>query len=61
MKFPASANELVDELDRMFPERVPEAGDDMITIQRAAGKRELILFLKHWKDAGVRSAIRKAR
>lgn len=61
MKFPASANELVDELDRLFPEVVPAAGDDMIAIQRQAAKRELVQLLKHWRDQAVRSANRKAR
>lgn len=61
MNFPASANELVDRLDEMFPECVPEAGDDMITIQRKAAKRELVNFLKHWRDQRVRSAARKTR
>lgn len=61
MIFPTSANELVDELDKLVPEYVPEAGDDMITIQRRAGKRELVNFLKHWRDQRVRSAARKAR
>ena len=61
MNFPASANELVDELDRMFPEVVPEAGDDMITIQRKAAQREVVLTLKHWRDQRVRAAKRKGR
>lgn len=61
MKFPTSSIELLDELDRMVPERVPEAGDSMEAIQRYAGKRELVLFLKHWRDQQVRSAARKDR
>ena len=61
MKFPASANDLVDELDRLFPEVVPEAGDDMIAIQRQAAKREVVRFLKHWRGQAARSAQRKAR
>jgi hypothetical protein len=61
MKFPASANELVDELDRLFPEVVPSADDTMIEIQRQSAKREMVQFLKHWRDQRVRSANRKVR
>lgn len=53
MKFPHLARELVEELDRLVPERVPEAGDDMVTIQRHAAKRELVLFLKRWQEQSV--------
>jgi hypothetical protein len=60
LKFPDSAVALVDELDRLVPERVPEAGDSMESIQRQAGKRELVLFLKNWRDAFKRETIRRA-
>lgn len=58
--FPESATALVDELDKMFPERPAEAGQSEVEIHRAAAKRELVLFLKHWRDDRVRSANRKA-
>ncbi|EQB10413.1 hypothetical protein L284_17120 [Novosphingobium lindaniclasticum LE124] len=61
LKFPDSAVALVDELDRLVPERVPEAGDSMESIQRQAGKRELVLFLKNWRDAVTRDVVRKGR
>lgn len=61
LKFPDTAVALVDELDRLVPERVPEAGDSMESIQRYAGKRELVLFLKNWRDALKRDVARKAR
>lgn len=61
MKFPDSATALVDELDRLVPERVPEAGDSMEAIQRYAGKRELVLFLMHWRDQMRRDVERKPR
>jgi len=61
MKFPDSATALVDELDRLVPERVPEAGDSMEAIQRYAGKRELVLFLQHWRDQMRRDVERKPR
>lgn len=54
LKFPESAKALVDEIDRMIPERVPQAGESMEEIQRYAGKRELVLFLKFLRD-GKRS------
>jgi len=61
MKFPDSAVALVDELNRLVPERVPEAGESMESIQRQAGKRELVLFLNHWRDAAKRDVVRKER
>jgi hypothetical protein len=61
LKFPDTAVALVDELDRLVPERVPEAGDSMESIQRYAGKRELVLFLQNWRDALKRDVVRKAR
>lgn len=56
MKFPPMSAELAIELDRMFPERVPQEGDSMEAIQRYAGKRELVLFIKHWRDSTQRRA-----
>jgi len=61
MKFRDSAVALVDELNRLVPERVPEAGESMESIQRQAGKRELVLFLNHWRDAAKRDVVRKER
>lgn len=59
--FPESAVALVDELDKIFPERPAEAGQSEIEIHRAAAKREVVLFLKHWRDQRVRTAKRNAR
>lgn len=61
MQFPTASFALVDELDRLVPEKVPEAGDSMEEIQRYAGKRELVLFLKHWRDQKTRAAARRER
>lgn len=61
MKFPINSLELLEELDRLVPERVPQAGDTMEDIQRYAGKRELVLFLKHWRDQMGRTVERKGR
>lgn len=61
MKLPTSAVELIDELNRLVPERVPEAGESMESIQRYAGKRELVLLLNHWRDANKREVVRKVR
>jgi len=33
----------------------------MESIQRYAGKRELVLFLKNWRDALKRDVVRKER
>lgn len=46
-KLPATVDELIDELDRLVPEVIPSADARMIEIQRQAGKRELVLFLKN--------------
>ena len=59
MKFPTSSLELLSELDRLVPERVPQAGDSMEDIMRYAGKRELVLFLLNWRDQMKRSIARK--
>lgn len=56
MKFPQAASELLIELDRIVPEQVPQAGDSMEAIQRYSGKRELVLFLKHWRDTSIKRA-----
>lgn len=61
VQFPFKAEDLVAELDKMFPEKVAEAGDEMVSIQRYAAKRELIIFLKGWRDQRSRSAARKAK
>lgn len=61
MKFPESAVALVDELDRLYPERLPEKGESMEDYQRHAGRREVVLFLKHWRGAMSRSVGRRQR
>lgn len=60
MKFPISADDLVDELDKFVPEYVPQAGDSMDLIQRNAGKRELVLFLKRLREHRDREVTRAA-
>jgi hypothetical protein len=63
-KFPHTVDELFDALDRLVPERVPEAGDSMEAIQRYAGKRELVLYLHHWRgqrERAERRAVTKGR
>ena len=49
-KLPATVDELIDELDRLVPEVIPNADARMIEIQRYAGKRELVLLLKTLRD-----------
>lgn len=61
MKLPETASALIDELNRLVPERVPEAGESMESIQRHAGKRELVLLLMYWRDAAKREVVRKDR
>jgi hypothetical protein len=45
-KLPATVDDLIDELDRLVPEVIPSADESLISIQRHAGKRELVVFLK---------------
>ena len=61
MDFPHTATALVEELDRLFPEKLPEVGDSLEAIHRHAGKREVVLFLKHWRDAAKRRADRPVK
>lgn len=56
MQLPDSAYALIDELDRIFPERLPELGDELESIQRYAGKREVVLFLKQWANRSRQAA-----
>ena len=57
MQLPDSAMALIDELDKIIPERVPEVNATMEDIQRYAGKRELVLLLKHWRDAAKKDPV----
>lgn len=57
MQFPNTAAELLDEIERMVPERVPETDDTMEAIQRYAGKRELVLLLRHMQAALKRDPV----
>lgn len=43
---PYISRELVDWLDRMYPEVIPEANQSRDKIMKYAGKRELVLKLK---------------
>lgn len=61
LKFPHTADQLLDLMDEMVPEVVPEAGDDLITIQRQAAKRQLIKDLKFLRDQHLRVAARTER
>jgi hypothetical protein len=48
--FPDSASALVDELDRMFPERPATPKTSREEDLAHGAKRELIGFLKHWRE-----------
>jgi hypothetical protein len=47
--FPATVDDLLEELDRRFPERHPRLTDGDREVWFEAGKRDLINFLRHWK------------
>lgn len=49
-QFPSSASELVDMLDRMFPEKPARPEDDRDTTLFYGGKRDLVLFLKDLRE-----------
>jgi hypothetical protein len=49
-KLPPTVDDLIDELDTLVPELVPSADTPLLEIQRHAGKRELVLFLKRLRD-----------
>ncbi len=62
MQLPDTALGLIDELNRLVPERIPDVGANEQEVQRYNGKRELVLFLNHWRDANQREpSIRKMR
>jgi hypothetical protein len=48
--FPDTASALVDELDRMFPERPPTPKTTREEDLAHGAKRELIQTLKRWRD-----------
>lgn len=58
MKFPHSSFDLIDEIDRMVPERLPNVGETMTDYNRYVGKRELVIQLKHLRDESRRAAAR---
>jgi hypothetical protein len=49
MRFPNSVDELIAELDRKFPEFIPDADDSERKIFHAAGQRSVVNFLKQWR------------
>lgn len=49
--FPDTASALVDELDRMFPERPPSPKTNREDDLAHGAKRELIHFLKQWRES----------
>lgn len=48
--FPDSASALVDELERMFPEKASSPDSSREHDLHHGGKRDLILFLRGWRD-----------
>lgn len=50
MRFPNTVDDLIAELDRRFPETVPEPGNDHSEIMFAAGRRSVVTFLKRWRE-----------
>ena len=47
---PNTVEELIRELDKMFPEVVGHPGDDDQTIRHKLSQRSVVLFLKQWLE-----------
>lgn len=47
---PPSVDELIDELDKAYPEYLPKPGDTLEQIHDRAGARGLVLLLKTLRD-----------
>lgn len=58
MKWPASSAELLDQIEKMVPERLPEPGETMEAYNQHVGARRLVLQLKHARDEAKRAAAR---
>lgn len=54
MRFPNTAHELVEALDKMFPEVVAQPGDDPQVVMHAAMQRTVIQYLKSWRDGAAK-------
>lgn len=62
--FPESASALVDELDRMFPEKPATPKTSREDDLAHGAKRELIHFLKNWRENSKSAAepiVRRSR
>lgn len=55
MKFPAGSSDLLEEIQKLVPERLPEPGETMESYNRYVGKRELVLQLLHARDQEKRA------
>lgn len=51
MRFPNTPHDLIEQLDRVFPEPSIGPSDTMDEIKFAAGQRSVIAYLKTWRDA----------
>lgn len=47
MQWPATADELLGEIERLIPERLPEPGETMEAFNQYVGARRLVLQLSH--------------
>lgn len=60
MKFPSSSNELINELERIYPEVLPEEGESLERIHRRAGRREVIKFLLDWRKRSLAASKKRS-
>lgn len=51
MRFPNTTHDLVEQLDKMFPEPAIGPNDTMDKIKFEAGQRSVIVALKRWRDS----------
>lgn len=59
MRFPESSNELLRLLEEVYPEKLPEPRASLEEVQRYAGCRQVVLFLKDLRDMTKRLEARR--
>lgn len=59
--FPATVPELLQELQRLYPEPTPRPGDSHDKIIYDAGARSVVLGLLKWRDQAIPPILREIR
>lgn len=53
MSFPNSVDDLIEDLDKRFPEPAIGPNDTMDKIKYDAGQRSVVAFLKQWRSQSI--------